>query len=306
MSKFIKSGSSSLLIGNGHYGKYVSSLNLNKLLKITKVTEEHNEFKILPYVKRIENYENYYCIPEDLSFIIKPSDHFYEYIKSISLDEDTDIFVGNQNLQCNFIQNAGNYELLDTINELFDEDFTFWTSYNNILLFAKQLMLAIHYLHNNKICHLDIKPENIIVNKLIFSFKLIDFGFSSIEPFDDFIKNPKGTPGYFPRDYGCVNINDIFPQINANDMISVLGIVPVIKHRKLIYKIDSFCFGRVLYCLMKTFENHKESDNCCFSWKSKSQKKIQKICNDLLDDNVYTRSTIKDCLIRYCDFNSYI
>ena len=57
---------------------------------------------------------------------------------------------------------------------------------------------------------------------------------------------------------------------------------------------------------MKTFENHKETKNCCFSKKSKSQKKIQNICNDLLDDNVYTRYTIEDCLIRYCDVNSYI
>ena len=43
----------------------------------------------------------------------------------------------------------------------------------------KKLVLGLQFLHNNKICHLDIKPENIIFDDKFWPV-YIDFGFSKI------------------------------------------------------------------------------------------------------------------------------
>ena len=48
-------------------------------------------------------------------------------------------------------------------------------SYQLSIHIIYQLILAIKYLHKNKICHLDIKPENIMILPK-YKVKLIDFG----------------------------------------------------------------------------------------------------------------------------------
>ena len=308
MKHFFKSGASSILLGYGHYGKYIP-IKENMLVKITHVTEQHNEFKTLPFVREIENYKTYYCIPEELTFKISPGDPFYEYVKNISLNEpDISLFKKNHVLQYNYIENAGNYELLDTINDLFESDFSFWTSYQDIYDFTKQILYAIYFLHKKNICHLDIKPENIIVNKVMFTFKLIDFGFASIEPFDNYVKHMRGTPGYFPNHNYNYVITEFFPKICANDLILVNGKIPVVENRKLIYKIDSYCFGRVLFCLTKCFWKHKKND-CCFYWntsENKKKKKLFKICKELLENDVNKRITIYECLNSYFHKSNFI
>lgn len=308
MKHFFKSGSSSILLGYGHYGKFLP-IQENKLIKITLVTEKHNEFKTLPYIRIIKNYTKYYCIPDDLSFKISPENPFYKYIKNISVnDTDISLFNKNNTLQYNFIENAGNFELLDTINDLFDYDFSFWTSYNDIYLFIRQILTAVYFLHKNKICHLDLKPENIIVNKVMFTFKLIDFGFSSIEPFDDFVENIKGTPGYFPSHNCNYSITEFFPKIYANDIIRVNGIIPIVENRNLVYKIDSYCFGRVLFCLALYFQTYKKKE-CCFSFnvsENNKKKKIFKICKDLLENDAKKRKTIEECLYSYFHTHDFI
>ena len=297
MKHFFKSGASSILLGDGHYGKYIY-VKENILVKVTYISENHNEFKTLPYVRKINNYSNFYCIPDDLSFKIGPVDPFYEYVKKLCINEqEISLFNKNNTLQYNFIENAGNYDLLDTINELFYFDFSFWSSYDDIYNFTKQILHAINHLHKKNICHLDIKPENIIVDKTRFKFKIIDFGFASIEPFDDFVKNIKGTPGYFPNDNNKYIISEFFPRIYANDYIYNNGIIPIIENRKLIYKIDSYCFGRILFCLTKVFQKKKK--RCCFFWKSKEEKILFKMCKMLLENDVNKRATVEECINTY-------
>jgi serine/threonine protein kinase len=41
------------------------------------------------------------------------------------------------------------------------------------------ILEAVNYCHNNKICHRDIKPDNILINDKD-EIKLIDFGLSQI------------------------------------------------------------------------------------------------------------------------------
>ena len=46
-----------------------------------------------------------------------------------------------------------------------------------ILFFASQILNGIHYCHKNKIAHMDIKPQNIVVDEFL-NIKLIDFSIS--------------------------------------------------------------------------------------------------------------------------------
>lgn len=42
----------------------------------------------------------------------------------------------------------------------------------------KQLLQTLEYIHLKKVCHRDIKPDNILFEKETKSIKIIDFGIS--------------------------------------------------------------------------------------------------------------------------------
>ena len=99
------------------------------------------------------------------------------------------------------------------------------------------------------------------------TYKIIDFGFASQEPFDEYITYFKGTPGYFPYKNKDDQPTKWLPEINADDMIPVDNIIPYRKNIKLIYKIDIYCFGRVLYYLKYVYKENKTYG--CFSAEKK-------------------------------------
>ena len=228
--------------------------------------------------------------------MLKKTDRFYETLKEFV--KDPSFFQYNGFLQCFFIDYAGNKELLDTINDLyFKNDFSFWTSYKKILKFSKHILKGLSFLHNKTICHLDIKPENIIINTYNNTYKIIDFGFSSMEPFENYVRDIQGTPGYFPKHFEFDKIEPWAPKINANDTILVNGEIPFVTDRKLVYKIDSFCLGRTLYYLKYIYKECKTYE--CFNCEKRNEKKLDRIIQALLEKDIHTRVTAKQCLEKY-------
>jgi len=279
------------VLGPGHYSTFLPIIK-NKLLKITKITDNINEFKYLSEIYKIKKYQKYYCIPDKEIYTLDKTNKFYEYVQNLVNKDEITIF--NNSLKCYYVNYAGDKELFDTICDL-NNNYNFWDSYKKIYRFTKKIMKGINYLHEKKICHLDIKPENIIVNTYKNTFKIIDFGFSSIEPFDDFVFNIKGTPEYFPADFKR-NTYKFLPKIYANDVKLVNNQIPLIANRKLVYKIDSYCLGRVLYLLKNTYKINNPDNfltRICFN---KYQKKMDNIIELLLENDATKRVTIKTCM----------
>ena len=291
MNDLLKTGSYSILLGNNYYKKYFPCKD--RLLKITSNTTRHNEQKYLDIIRSIPNYSNYYSIPDDIGFIIKPSNKLYIYLKTNIMDKT----LFTRPLKCYYIDYAGDKEMLDTINNINKNDFSIWGSYKIILKFINKILNAINYLHEKQICHLDLKPENIIINTTTKEFKIIDFGFSSKEPFDDYVCNMCGTYGYFPKQFDKQKSYPWLPKIEANDYNSVSGQMLFLTNRKLVYKIDSYCLGRILYFLKFIYDNNVVYN--CYNNQKKSGKKIDKIIKSLLINDVYDRLTINECLNTY-------
>jgi serine/threonine protein kinase len=292
MSNILKTGSSSIILGYDHYeGNFPKKEN--KLLKVTKLSYNHNEFRYLSRIRKIKEYKKYYSIPDEEITILLNNSEFYKKLIQLTIEDKMTIFT--ENLYCMYIDFAGTMDVIDSIDEFNIKGYsTVWHNINSILDFSKHIMLGLKFLHENKICHLDIKPENIMINfnGKTNKFKIIDFGFCSFEPFDDYVIYFKGTPGYFPCHFDSISyIQAGLPKIETNDMNPINGIIPMVGNRDLVYKIDSYCLGRVLYLIMHYYENNN-IEMCCFDSEYRRRKKIRKIINLLLEKNVSERVTI--------------
>lgn len=64
--------------------------------------------------------------------------------------------------------------------------------------YFKQLLKTVNYMHSKGIAHLDLKPENIMLDEKTFDTKLIDFGFATPISVDYSTKHQdfKGTQMY--------------------------------------------------------------------------------------------------------------
>lgn len=294
MERMFKTGSSSIVLGSFYFNKFVDTKD-NKLLKITKINYNHNELKYLSYIRKIEDYDKYYVIPDEELYYIKPTHDFYEYIKKMADEESRNIFIGTIN--CYFINYAGDQDLYETIYWLSKNNFSVWNSYKKMYKFCHKIALGLNYLHQQKICHLDIKPENIIYNSDTQDFRIIDFGFSSIEPFDDFVINIRGTPGYMPKYFPNEKITKYLPKVEANDFLFEEEKMPILVDRKLIYKVDSFCLGRVIFCIKNFYKDLKVYN--CRNNERKREKKLDMIISSLINNDIYQRKTIQECLDLY-------
>ena len=96
---------------------------------------------------------------------------------------------------------------------------------------AMQVILAIEYLHNNKVIYRDLKAQNILLFSLkedaAVNVKLSDYGISIVAQ-PSFNKGQEGTPGYIPPEG--------IAQKNFENVITE--------------KVDIFAYGMVLYELI--------------------------------------------------------
>ena len=100
MDNLIKTGSNSIVLGTNHYKHFVP-IKKGKFLKITKISEEHNELKYLDIIKKIKNYSDYYAIPDELNILLTPYDDYYNYLINI-LDKD-DLSILSGSIHCFYI-----------------------------------------------------------------------------------------------------------------------------------------------------------------------------------------------------------
>lgn len=292
MEDILKTGSSSIILGSKYYKGHFP-IKPFKLLKITKIMDNHNEFKYLDKVKKITNYENYYAIPDDEKVLLDKDSIFFNKLKLLMKKENMDIF--DTSLHVLYIDYAGSYDIIDSLDHLLINGVSdVWKNCGSILNFTKQMVGALKYLHDIKLCHLDVKPENIMISikNGNYIFKLIDFGFCALEPFDDFVKHYKGTPGYYPSDFDSIKyIQPGLPKIYANDMDVVHGVLKMAINRKLVYKIDSYCLGRVInYIYYHFLENY--ISGCCVDFEYTKKQKINKILDLLLENSSEKRVSI--------------
>lgn len=289
-NKLLKTGASSVILGSDHYKNYFQEKK-GKLLKITKIIKNHNELTHLNLIRSIDNYHKYFTIPDRELYELKPDCEFYQHIKKLVQYENMKIF--NNNLTCYYIDYSGDLELFDAINNISDfRDKTYWNSYDSILKFSIQIMTGLKYLHNKNLCHLDIKPENIILDIKTKTARIIDFGFCSKEPFQEYIYDVRGTPGYFPKHIENNDIQEL-PKILANDLEVRNGKTPMMLNYNLVYKIDSYCFGRVLLLLKQTYNKNVFT---CFNLENRTKKKINYIIELLLENDVFKRKTVTEIL----------
>lgn len=87
---------------------------------------------------------------------------------------------------------------------------------------VRQVIECIAFMHNvNGLAHLDIKPENFVVND-DYSISLIDFGF--IAPKDERINTGEGSTGYMaPEIYDCRKYGDEIKYIAEKADLYALG-----------------------------------------------------------------------------------
>jgi serine/threonine protein kinase len=302
-SDFLKKGSISMVLGKTYYQDFLEPQE-KKLLKVTNLELNQNELRYMDDISRIPNATQYYALSETIKFKIKESDPFYEKIQEL-MEDDVLPSLQKPSISCFFIDYAGDVELFEMVIKIQNAKRNLiWKTPTDILKLMKHIIEGVCYLHQHKICHLDLKLENIMMDTKRKTYRIVDFGFASQEPFQDFIKKPQGTPGYIPYYFEKVLVTEYFPKVKANDFIvsSVTNKIPCIENYMLVYQIDSYCLGRTFYSIWKIFLLRYQLGFCIFPSYRKNIKAMQKvdlILGYLLIDDVHQRLSIIDVYDRF-------
>ena len=185
----------------------------------------------------------------------------------------TNILYNSLNLTGYFLENLGDFDLFDCLKQLIELDTNnIWIIDTNkrINEFIIHMCEALEYLKDQTICHLDIKPENIVYNNrqilIPFGkrFKLVDFGFADKYPFDRYSHNMCGSVNYTPY-YSVQNkIHNWSINNKPNDWL----LNPITKqyihyiyrnyyNPELIYKTDVYSMGVVFNQLIFYINSYK-------------------------------------------------
>lgn len=153
----------------------------------------------------------------------------------------------------------------------------------------KKIVQYVKILHDNRIAHCDIKPENIIVGN-DFNIKLIDFGFSEIlEKNDNFVYNYKGSDIYSSPEVKSRNMNGY--DAIKNDIFSLGVLLFVITVR--LFPFERTCYSDRKYRLIM---HKKYNDFWSYYQQFEFSNEFQDLINHLICYDPSERFTIEEIL----------
>lgn len=149
---------------------------------------------------------------------------------------------------------------------------------------TRQLTMALEFIHERHIVHMDIKPQNILLS-VDGKCRLADFGLSRKIPPGEIVQEISGTP-----EYTAPEILDYSPITTAADIWSLGCVVYV-----MLTGLSPFAGDT----LQETYLNVSQV-NLCFSddeWKNKSRNSIsmiEKLCTRCPRDRLKAKEILKD------------
>lgn len=308
--------------------KNISNDKVSKIIYGEKSLKYYNkEKKIAKIIKTIKNY-NKWCIISE-KFCEPPTyDNIFEYDKDILDCKDKDyekIFnesskmviskYGGITLEDYFIDNILKDQSLTNIEE------------NMYKMFSKMkfLFIGLKEIYNNKLIHLDIKYNNIVLDGKFF--KYIDFGLSDklnntehfkTRSFSEF--NTKRIYIWYPLEYlysnlleydkndeksnymkrkhyrDILNLHKLFNK-NINEHINYLlsnrYVLTKKEYNNMIKMIDTYSLGILIPYLFIEYDIIKYVEQSNFF------KDMFKLCREMCNINYYDRLLPDECLTKY-------
>ena len=107
-----------------------------------------------------------------------------------------------------------------------------------------------------------------------------------------------GTPDLLNELVESNRLNNLFDDLFSIEDVKIykpdpsVYELPIKKYRNLVYRIDSYCLGRILYMIRYFYEENKVYLCCNFEKKIKT--KIDIIIDSLLKNNIYDRLSIRE------------
>ena len=154
-------------------------------------------------------------------------------------------------------------------------------------IFSK-LIRRVKVMHDNRVVHCDIKPENVIVGN-DFSIKLIDFGFSEILGKDNFIYEYRGSGLYASPEIRNKNM-DGYDGVKS-DIFSLGVLLFVITVARFPFEIPGYCDRKYRLIMTKKFD-----DYWCYFQKYNLSNELKDLLNHLLCYDPSERFSIEEIL----------
>jgi serine/threonine protein kinase len=330
----MKFGSFSAILDKQEYTKYnnlqyykkYKNIDNDTLFKITNF-KENNRGEIT-YLDFLNNDNEYVMkIYKDTIIDIDINPNIMNYLKSF-MEDCSDIFLNSLNYDIKlvgyFLEDCGSIDLFDTLTNLLNGESNIWMPdfKNRINEFIFQMCDALNYLERHKMCHFDIKPENIVYNNknnyLPFGkrFKLIDFGFAEKYPFDKYVNKWVGTHFYVPYNF----INKEYPlwamKIQTNDW----KYNPVQRKnyhyttskdskysKDLVYKTDVYSMGITFNQLMYYIDIYLKDKGMTLVKINKNKNNLYNIIRNMTHKDIELRFNSGDCIkfLNDCDKNLF-